>query len=67
MCILLADGPPLVEVKNEIVTITMTSGGETYAVAFTLPDAHTAIADFFELLEQREGREANVLAYKARG
>lgn len=67
MSILLADGPPSVEIKGETVCVMLTSGGDTYGVAFSLHDAHAAIADFFALLQEREGREATVLAYKARG
>lgn len=66
MCIVLADGPPRIEIRGDTVSVTLTSGGETYGFAFAMPDANAAVADFLSQLERREGREANVVAYRGR-
>lgn len=63
MSIVLADGPPSVELKGDTVTVTLTSGGEAYGFAFTLPDANSAVADFLSQLERRDARSANLVAF----
>lgn len=63
MCIVLADGPPTVEIKGDTVSIGLTSGGDVYGFAFRLSDANAAVADFLGQLERREGRAANLVAF----
>lgn len=63
MCIILADGVPHIELKGDTVSVTITSGGDVYGVAFRVADATAAAADFLGQLERREGREANLVAF----
>lgn len=63
MSIVLADGPPNVEIRAETVTVTFTSGGDAYGFAFALPDANAGVADYLGQLEKREGRETNLVAF----
>lgn len=66
MAIVLADGPPSIEIKGEMVTASFTSGGDFYAFAFRLADANAGVAEFINQLEKRDGREANIVAYRGR-
>lgn len=63
MCIVLADGPPDLEIKGDVVTITLTSGGDVYCTAFRLGDANAAVASYLEQLEARDGRKTNLVAF----
>ena len=63
MSIVLADGVPDVAIRNDMVCVTLTSGGDVYSVAFHLKDANAAVASFLEQLERQDGRSANLVAF----